>query len=45
MYDAEPRAPNAVRIRMNCEYGFERYLDGISTLAERFRNPDRLSGI
>ena len=38
-------APYAVRLCVNSEYGLTRYLDGISTLAELFRNPDRSSGI
>ena len=38
-------APHAVRLCVNSEYGLNRYLDGISTLAELLRNPDRSSGI
>ena len=33
-------APHAVRLCVNSEYGLNRYLDGISTLAELLRNPD-----
>ena len=38
-------APHAVRLCVNSEYGLNCYLDGISTLAELLRNPDRSSGI
>ena len=38
-------APHAVRLCVNSEYGLNRYLDGISTLAELLRNPDGSSGI
>ena len=38
-------APHAVRLCVNSEYGLNRYLDGISTLAELLRNPDSSSGI
>ena len=38
-------APHAVRLCVNSEYGLNRYLEGISTLAELLRNLDRSSGI
>jgi DNA-binding transcriptional MocR family regulator len=38
-------APHAVRLYVNSEYGLNRYLDEISTLAALLRNPDRSSGI
>ena len=38
-------APHALRLYVNSEYCLNRYLDGISTLAELLRNPDRSSGI
>lgn len=41
----EATAPHAVRLCVNSEYGLERYVDGISTLAELLRNPERSSGI
>ena len=37
-------APHAVRLCVNSEYGLNRYLDGISALAELLRNPVRSSG-
>ena len=41
----QPTAPHALRLYVNSEYCLNRYLDGISTLAELLRNPDRSSGI
>ena len=38
-------APHAVRLCVNSEYGLNRDLDGVSTIAEILRNPDSSSGI